>query len=220
MWCPQVGCAKSLFKMPFQAAPKVLCKVCDKAVYAVEEVRVNEVVYHKACFRCHHCNKVVSPTAYTQFQGVIYCKPHFIALFKTRGKYSDLAAGAPVVSRGTTSAVVEDKDSGEVQSGPKLRRVAGGKVDLFSAIKMSRDAQIDEILEAEGLQVLFVSHPRDGTPLEFAYATGRLEIARKLLERIKTVIPDEALLPSRKAEQVQETPLAMSEEVEAVAVNE
>jgi hypothetical protein len=75
-------------------------------------------------------------------------------------------------------------------------------------------------LEAEGLQVLFVSHPRDGTPLEFAFATGRLEIARKLLERIKTVIPDEALLPSRKAEQVQETPLAMSEEVEAVAVNE
>ena len=32
------------------------CKACDKTVYLVDKLTADNKVYHKACFRCHHCN--------------------------------------------------------------------------------------------------------------------------------------------------------------------
>lgn len=31
------------------------CKACEKTVYVVDELTADNKVYHKACFRCHHC---------------------------------------------------------------------------------------------------------------------------------------------------------------------
>lgn len=31
------------------------CKACEKTVYLVDELTADNKVYHKACFRCHHC---------------------------------------------------------------------------------------------------------------------------------------------------------------------
>ena len=31
------------------------CKACDKTVYLVDQLTADGVVYHKSCFRCHHC---------------------------------------------------------------------------------------------------------------------------------------------------------------------
>lgn len=31
------------------------CKACEKTVYFVDELTVDNKVYHRACFRCHHC---------------------------------------------------------------------------------------------------------------------------------------------------------------------
>jgi hypothetical protein len=31
------------------------CKACDKTVYLVDQLTVDNKFYHKACFRCHHC---------------------------------------------------------------------------------------------------------------------------------------------------------------------
>jgi len=31
------------------------CTACDKTVYLVDKLTADNRVYHKACFRCHHC---------------------------------------------------------------------------------------------------------------------------------------------------------------------
>jgi transposase-like protein len=31
------------------------CNACDKTVYLVDKLTADNRVYHKACFRCHHC---------------------------------------------------------------------------------------------------------------------------------------------------------------------
>uniref|UniRef100_A0A6N2KRF1 LIM zinc-binding domain-containing protein n=1 Tax=Salix viminalis TaxID=40686 RepID=A0A6N2KRF1_SALVM len=31
------------------------CNSCEKTVYFVDQLTADNKVYHKACFRCHHC---------------------------------------------------------------------------------------------------------------------------------------------------------------------
>ncbi|KAI3413143.1 uncharacterized protein J3R85_016514 [Psidium guajava] len=61
------------------------CKACDKTVYLVDKLTVNNRVYHKACFRCHHCNGTLKLGNFNSFEGVLYCRPHFDQLFKRTG---------------------------------------------------------------------------------------------------------------------------------------
>lgn len=35
------------------------CKACEKTVYLVDELTVDNKVYHRACFRCHHCKSTL-----------------------------------------------------------------------------------------------------------------------------------------------------------------
>lgn len=66
-----------------------LCGACGKAVYAMEKLEAEKVVYHKACFRCTECNKAVSLGTYASLHNKIYCKPHFKQLFKLKGNYDE-----------------------------------------------------------------------------------------------------------------------------------
>ena len=90
------------------------CMACDKTVYLVDKLTADNRVYHKACFRCHHCKGTLkvpirslascetslfirSRTSlqliffdlqlgnYNSFEGVLYCRPHFDQLFKMTG---------------------------------------------------------------------------------------------------------------------------------------
>eukprot|EP00730_Choanoeca_flexa_P019037 TRINITY_DN9282_c0_g3_i4.p1 TRINITY_DN9282_c0_g3~~TRINITY_DN9282_c0_g3_i4.p1 ORF type:complete len:756 (+),score=232.35 TRINITY_DN9282_c0_g3_i4:37-2268(+) len=36
------------------------CKVCGKAVYAMEKLVADKVTFHKQCFRCHECQRMLS----------------------------------------------------------------------------------------------------------------------------------------------------------------
>ncbi|CAI0398887.1 unnamed protein product [Linum tenue] len=61
------------------------CKACEKTVYLVDQLAADNKVYHKACFRCHHCKGTLKLSNYSSFEGVLYCKPHFDQLFKMTG---------------------------------------------------------------------------------------------------------------------------------------
>ncbi|KAJ7538216.1 hypothetical protein O6H91_11G038900 [Diphasiastrum complanatum] len=63
------------------------CKACDKTVYLVDQLVADNVVYHKACFRCHHCKGTLKLSNYASLEGVLYCKPHFDQLFKLTGSF-------------------------------------------------------------------------------------------------------------------------------------
>jgi hypothetical protein len=35
------------------------CMACDKTVYLVDKLTADGRIYHKACFRCHHCRNTL-----------------------------------------------------------------------------------------------------------------------------------------------------------------
>eukprot|EP00246_Nothoceros_aenigmaticus_P001819 TRINITY_DN1247_c0_g1_i3.p1 TRINITY_DN1247_c0_g1~~TRINITY_DN1247_c0_g1_i3.p1 ORF type:complete len:150 (-),score=16.85 TRINITY_DN1247_c0_g1_i3:239-688(-) len=63
------------------------CKACEKTVYLVDQLTADGVIYHKSCFRCHHCKGTLKLGNYASLEGVLYCKPHFDQLFKLTGSY-------------------------------------------------------------------------------------------------------------------------------------
>jgi hypothetical protein len=65
------------------------CHVCAKTVYPMEQVVVEEQKMHKSCFRCAHCNGVLSLGKYAALEGKYYCKPHFKQLFALKGNYNE-----------------------------------------------------------------------------------------------------------------------------------
>ena len=54
------------FEMATFAGTTQKCKACEKKVYLVEQLTADNQVYHKSCFRCHHCKgtlKVCQPSS-------------------------------------------------------------------------------------------------------------------------------------------------------------
>ena len=50
------------------------CHKCDKSAFPMERIAVDAVIFHKTCFRCGECNKVLSLGSYAALKGVYYCK--------------------------------------------------------------------------------------------------------------------------------------------------
>eukprot|EP01107_Rhizomastix_libera_P016084 TRINITY_DN64_c0_g1_i2.p1 TRINITY_DN64_c0_g1~~TRINITY_DN64_c0_g1_i2.p1 ORF type:complete len:426 (-),score=175.11 TRINITY_DN64_c0_g1_i2:155-1411(-) len=65
------------------------CVVCDKAVYTLDKLVIEKDIFHKTCFRCTHCTKVLSLGNYAALGGKFYCKPHYTQLFKEKGNYDE-----------------------------------------------------------------------------------------------------------------------------------
>lgn len=73
-------------------APK--CAKCDKSVYKAEEIRAANKTFHKLCFKCNSCNKLLEPNILTEHQGDLYCKTCYARNFGPKGYgYSSGAAG-------------------------------------------------------------------------------------------------------------------------------
>ncbi|KAK7274513.1 hypothetical protein RIF29_15605 [Crotalaria pallida] len=64
------------------------CKACDKTVYVVDMLTLEGIPYHKSCFKCTHCNGVLTMNTYSSMDGVLYCRTHFEQLFKESGNFS------------------------------------------------------------------------------------------------------------------------------------
>ncbi|XAR50144.1 hypothetical protein NMG60_11004397 [Bertholletia excelsa] len=80
------------------------CKACEKTVYWVDQLTADNKVYHKSCFRCHHCKGTLKLSNYCSFEGVLYCKPHFDQLFKMTGSLEKSFEGAPKSAKVERSA--------------------------------------------------------------------------------------------------------------------
>lgn len=69
-----------------------MCVECDGRVYAMEKLVAGASTYHKWCFRCAHCNSVLSDNNYAMTSSCIpYCKAHYAAIFKRKGTYDEFA---------------------------------------------------------------------------------------------------------------------------------
>ncbi|GFQ06509.1 lim domain-containing protein wlim1 [Phtheirospermum japonicum] len=75
------------------------CMACDKTVYLVDKLTADNRVYHKACFRCHHCKGTLKLANYNSFEGVLYCRPHFDQIFKRTGSLDKSFEGTPKIAK-------------------------------------------------------------------------------------------------------------------------
>ncbi|GMY38730.1 LIM domain-containing protein WLIM1-like [Fagus crenata] len=73
------------------------CMACDKTVYLVDKLTADNRVYHKACFRCHHCKGTLKLSNFCSFDGVLYCRPHYDQLFKRTGSLDKSFEGTPKI---------------------------------------------------------------------------------------------------------------------------
>ncbi|CAK9169388.1 unnamed protein product [Ilex paraguariensis] len=107
------------------------CKACEKTVYLVDELTADNKVYHKACFRCHHCKGTLKLSNYSSFEGVLYCKPHFDQLFKMTGSLDKSFEGAPKTVRVDRSA---DQGIAQGHTSSKVSSMFAGTQDKCVAV--------------------------------------------------------------------------------------
>ncbi|TPP64965.1 Pollen-specific protein SF3 [Fasciola gigantica] len=76
-------------KSGYLTVPKITeyCFTCCKRIYPVDRVSIEDRVYHKGCFRCATCQRIVLPGNFASLDGIILCKPHYIEQFRLSGKY-------------------------------------------------------------------------------------------------------------------------------------
>ncbi|GLJ24277.1 hypothetical protein SUGI_0463000 [Cryptomeria japonica] len=101
--------------MSFVGTPQK-SKACDKIVYLVDQLTADNSVYHKACFRCHHCKGTLKLSNYSSFEGVLYCKFHFDQLFKRMRSLNKSFEGTPEPSRNDKSVDSENKTPSRISA--------------------------------------------------------------------------------------------------------
>ena len=60
--------------MPFKPVEQAKCPKCSKSVYAAEERAVGGMKFHKMCFKCGLCGKMLELTNAAPHEGDVYCK--------------------------------------------------------------------------------------------------------------------------------------------------
>jgi len=71
--------------MPFKAGEVSKCPTCDKAVYAAEEKIAGGHRWHKGCFKCSMCNKLLDSTSCAEHENKLYCKTCYGRKFGPKG---------------------------------------------------------------------------------------------------------------------------------------
>jgi len=103
--------AKAVIKFG-SSAPK--CHKCTKAAYPEESQAYDEFTFHKACFKCLHCNSSLTVASVAKIDGRIYCKPCFTKMFKTKGSYGVFTkSGQDVADPALALALADDHSHSE-----------------------------------------------------------------------------------------------------------
>lgn len=54
---------------------------CDKTVYLVDKLTADNRIYHKACFRCHHCKGTLKVPFFTFFHPFFHIQLELVKIF-------------------------------------------------------------------------------------------------------------------------------------------
>ncbi|PSS26142.1 LIM domain-containing protein [Actinidia chinensis var. chinensis] len=92
------------------------CMACDKTVYLVDRLAADNRIYHKACFRCHHCKGTLKLGNFNSFEGVLYCRPHFDQLFKRTGSLDKSFDGTPKILKPEKPVANENANANKVSN--------------------------------------------------------------------------------------------------------
>ena len=126
------------------------CPKCDKAVFFMEQVEAGGRKYHKTCFRCETCGKVVPPTNFGHHNSLIYCKPHYAALFKVKTDEAPInAVGASPVPVSESPKPVETATPASAFNFTAPSTTASDGSFSFPSFSLSTDADGDSTARTE-----------------------------------------------------------------------
>merc|ERR1712212_846963 len=80
--------------MPFKATQAPQCPKCSKSVYAAEERIAGGYKWHKICFKCSMCNKMLDSTNVQEHERALYCKTCYGRKYGPKGVGFGIGAGA------------------------------------------------------------------------------------------------------------------------------
>ncbi|UJR14382.1 hypothetical protein I4U23_001378 [Adineta vaga] len=80
--------------MPFTSAETPHCPRCGHAAFHAESIPVAGKMWHKICFRCGLCKKMLEISNVAEHDGDVYCKQCYTRKFGIRGVGFGIGAGA------------------------------------------------------------------------------------------------------------------------------
>uniref|UniRef100_A0A0R3RHW1 LIM zinc-binding domain-containing protein n=1 Tax=Elaeophora elaphi TaxID=1147741 RepID=A0A0R3RHW1_9BILA len=86
--------------MPFKPVEHPKCPKCGKSVYAAEEMNAGGYKWHKFCFKCAMCNKLLDSTNCCEHQAELYCKQCHGRKYGPKGVGFGIGAGALTMDTG------------------------------------------------------------------------------------------------------------------------
>ncbi|KAL3841671.1 hypothetical protein ACJMK2_019785 [Sinanodonta woodiana] len=96
------------------------CPRCGHRVYFAEEQRALGKLWHKLCFKCATCNKLLDSTTCTEHEGEAFCKACYGRLFGPKGY--GFAGGASGLSANADYVTQEPTSFAQAQAAPMLQR--------------------------------------------------------------------------------------------------
>ena len=81
------------------------CGKCNKAVYMAEEILAAGKKWHKMCFKCENCKKLLDSSTMASHDGELYCKSCHTRKFGTTGYGYGVGAGTLASEKGVTQGV-------------------------------------------------------------------------------------------------------------------
>ncbi|XP_075234397.1 muscle LIM protein Mlp84B-like isoform X2 [Lycorma delicatula] len=96
--------------MPFKPIDNPKCPKCGKSVYAAEERVAGGLKWHKMCFKCGLCNKLLDSTNCSEHDGELYCKVCHARKFGPKGYGFGGGAGCLSMDKGEHLGNVESSE--------------------------------------------------------------------------------------------------------------
>lgn len=86
--------------MPFKPPEVSKCPKCGKSVYAAEEMVAGGYKWHKFCFKCTLCNKLLDSTTVAEHGAELFCKQCHGRKYGPKGVGFGLGAGTLTTDTG------------------------------------------------------------------------------------------------------------------------
>ncbi|XP_044594294.1 muscle LIM protein Mlp84B isoform X3 [Cotesia glomerata] len=121
--------------MPFKPVEHPKCPKCSKSVYAAEERVAGGLKWHKMCFKCGLCSKLLDSTNCSEHEGELFCKVCHARKFGPKGYGFGGGAGCLSMDQGEhlqrdgdlrgSSAVMEPRAIAKAPEGEGCPRCGG-----------------------------------------------------------------------------------------------
>jgi transposase-like protein len=98
------------------------CTACDKTVYLVDKLTADNRVYHKACFRCHHCKGTLKVKSTAVHSSLLLQSPVHLSVKKlttmlsagrTAARQLQLLRRSALLQASLRPALQEDRELGQ-----------------------------------------------------------------------------------------------------------